>query len=190
MKDTTVAPRYAKALFLLLEQQAQRRGQPLLELLDGSLADLRGVAEVVRPTSRVGGFLANPQVRPGDKRRVLKAALEGHALPGVTVFADLLLRKNRLNLADEIAREFQALFERAKGLQRATVVSAVALTDAETKRLHAELERSTGKKIVLDAKIDPELLGGAFVRLGDRVVDRSVATLRRAISDQLYEAIV
>jgi len=69
-------------------------------------------------------------------------------------------------------------------------VSAVPLTSAEQKRLHTELERYTGKKIVLDVQVDASLVGGAYVRIGDRVIDRSVKTLLEAIANQLYEVSV
>lgn len=190
MKDTSVAGRYAMALFLLTEKQQARLGAPFLELLQRSLDELHGLGTLLRPGTSLGDFLANPQVRPLDKRAVLEKGLKGRTLPSVQVFADLLLRKKRLALVDHVAREFQILVERAQGLQRATVVSAVPLTEPERSRLHAELQASTGKQIVLDAQVEPELLGGAYVRIGDRVIDRSVRTLLQSISDQLYETSV
>jgi len=111
-------------------------------------------------------------------------------LPSVRVFADLLLRKKRLTLLAAIAHEFQVIVERAKGLERATVVSAVPLTDGERKRLHGELEQFTRKKIVLEALIDPSLVAGAYVRIGDRVIDRSVKSLLGSLAQQLYEVSV
>jgi F-type H+-transporting ATPase subunit delta len=101
-----------------------------------------------------------------------------------------LLRKKRLGITGSIAREFKAIVERAKGLARATVVSAVPLEKAEVQRLHAELERVTGKKIVLEQEVDPTVLGGAYVRIGDRVVDRTASTLLETIAHQLYEVSV
>jgi F-type H+-transporting ATPase subunit delta len=190
MKETTVSGRYARALFLLTEKQQAKLGAPFLELLQRSLDELRGLAGIAGPGTRLGDFLSNPQVRITDKRALLAKGLEGRTLPSVRVFADLLLRKKRLVLVGEIAREFQVLVERAQGLQRATVVSATPLTDAERKTLHERLQKSTGKKIVLDAAVDRELIGGAYVRIGDRVVDRSVRTLLQSIGEQLYETSV
>jgi F-type H+-transporting ATPase subunit delta len=187
MSEAHVSARYAKALSLLTEKLSAKDGQPLVAALERTLEDLRGVATLVRPGSRLGGFLANPQVSPADKRRVLESGLKGRAMRSVAVFTDLLLRKKRLRFVDEIAKEFQALVERAKGLERAQVVSAVPLQRDEVARLHAELERTTGKKIVLTEAVDASLVGGAYVRLGDRIVDRSVKTLLETISHQLYD---
>ena len=135
-------------------------------------------------------LLGRPQVSPLDKRKLLGLALEGRAEKSVVVFADLLLRKKRLSLMGDIARDFKTLVERAKGVQLATVVSAVPLTEAERSRLLAELLITTGKNIVLAAEVDPSLIGGAYVRIGDRVIDRSIKTMLEAVSNHLYEVSV
>src|SRR4029079_8470131 len=115
-----------------------------------------------------------PLVLLSDKRKVVQQVLEGRALRSVATFIDLLLRKKRLGELAGIVSEFEALVERKEGVQRAQVVSAVPLNEAETKQLHTEIERMTGKKIRLTAEVDSRLLGGALVRIGDRVIDRSV----------------
>ena len=189
-QDASIAGRYARALLLLTERQAAKAGTPLVPVLEQTLAELDTLAGLTAPGSRLGGFLLDPQISPADRRRVLEQGLKGRAMPSVQVFADLLLRKRRIGITAAVAHEFKAIVERAKGLARAVVVSAVPLSEAEIQRLHGQLERSTGKKIVLERRLEPELLGGAYVRIGDRVVDRSVKTLLEAIANQLYEVSV
>jgi F-type H+-transporting ATPase subunit delta len=188
--DVSIAGRYARALLILTEKLTAKSGQPLIGVLEQTLEELQGLAKLFGPGSRAGAYLLNPQVSPADRRRVLDHALQGKVLPSVRVFADLLLRKHRLNVIVAVAHEFQSIVERKKGLERATVVSAVPLEAAEISRLVKELERVTGKKIVLEAQVDATLLGGAYVRIGDRVIDRSVKTLLSAIAHQLYEVSV
>ena len=190
IKDASVAARYARALQILTEKQAAKGGQAPLAVLEQTLAELQGLTKLLGPGTRVGKFLADPQVSPADRRKLLDSGLQGNAMPSVRVFADLLLRKKRIGMIEAIAQEFQAIVERVQGLERATVVSAVPLTADEQKRLHGELARYTGKKIVLDVQVDASLLGGAYVRIGDRVIDRSVKTLLEAIANQLYEVSV
>lgn len=190
MNQTSVAIRYARALLILTEKQTARAGVSLVPVLETTLGDLDSLAALVAPGTRFGELLAHPKVSPLDKRKVLGLALEGRVTKSVVVFADLLLRKKRLLLATQIAREFKMLVDKAKGVQLATVVSAVALNDGERERLLTELEAVTGKKIVLAAELDPSLIGGAYVRIGDRVIDRSVKTLLEAVSQQLYEVSV
>jgi F-type H+-transporting ATPase subunit delta len=90
----------------------------------------------------------------------------------------------------EITDQFEALVEHAQGIRRAHVVSAVPLAEAERTRLHTTLESWTRSKVRLTSEVDAALLGGALVRLGDRVIDRTVRTLLEAIGHQLYETSV
>jgi len=181
VRDTGVAARYAKALFLVTE----KRGETTR-----ALEDLQTVCEVLRPDAPVARFFASPQVRMTDKREALRRSLHGRAVPTVVVFVDLLLRKKRLGGLLTILGEFRSLVERAQGIQRAHVTSAVALTRDEMNRLVPELERVTGSTIRMTSEVDPTVLGGVRVRIGDRVIDRTVRTLLESISKQLYEASV
>ena len=190
IKDASLAARYARALQILTEKQAAKSGRAPIPILEQSLEELQGLAKLLAHGTRLGKFVLDPQISPHDRRRVLEQGLQGKVLPGVRVFADLLLRKKRVALLEAIAHEFQAIVERAKGLERATVVSAVRLTDGERDRLHHELERFTGKKIVLESAVDAALVGGAYVRIGDRVIDRSVKSLLGSLAQQLYEVSV
>jgi F-type H+-transporting ATPase subunit delta len=189
-QDASIGGRYARALLLLTQRQAAKSGEPLVPVLERTLAELDSLVGLTAPGSRLGNFLIDPQISPADRRKVLEQGLKGRAMPSVQVFADLLLRKRRIGITRAVAHEFKAIVERAKGLERATVVSAVPLSEAEFRRLHGELERTRGKKIVLERQLEPNLLGGAYVRIGDHVVDRSVRTLLSAIANQLYEVSV
>jgi F-type H+-transporting ATPase subunit delta len=111
-------------------------------------------------------------------------------LPTVALFVDLLLRKKRLREFATIADEFESLVEQALGIVRAHVVSAVPMREDETRRLHEALERRTRSNIKLTSEVDATLMGGALVRIGDRVMDRSVHTLLETIEKQLYEVSV
>lgn len=179
MKDVSVAGRYARALFIITE----RRGETV-----AALDDLKSVRDLLAPGSAVSGFLTSPQVRMPDKHKLLGGALADRALRSVAVFADLLLRKRRLNLLPAITDDFEAQVERLQGIRRAHVVSAVALDQADRARLHATLEGFTKAKVRLTSEVDPAVLGGALVRIGDHVVDRTVRTLLDSIAAHLHEA--
>jgi F-type H+-transporting ATPase subunit delta len=177
LKDHSAAARYAKALFLITE----KRGETAR-----ALEDLNGLRPAFAAGGRIQRFLVSPETRLQDKRDVLRKGFQGRIAPLVAVFLDLLLRKKRIADYATVADEFEALVEKALGIQRARVVSAVPLEPAEMKRLHEALERTTRSHIKLTSEIDAELLGGALVRIGDRVVDRSVRTLLEAIEKRLY----
>ena len=181
MRDTAVANRYARALFIVTEKRRDTAR---------ALEDLTGLLEPLAPGSAVGAFLASPQVRLADKRAVLKRGLEGKVSSVVMLFVDLLLRKKRLGEFGTIVEEFEGLVEKAQGIQRALVASAVPLEPQETQRVRDVLERHTRSKIKLTTEVDPALLGGALVRIGDHVIDRSVRTLLESIEKQLQEVSV
>jgi F-type H+-transporting ATPase subunit delta len=181
LKDTTVAARYAKGLFLVTE----KRG-----VTAQALADLKGVLAVLEPGSPAQRFLASPVVLFSEKHKLLERGFEGRVPHVVVVFLDLLLRKKRMHEFPIVVTEFEALVEKSQGIHRAHVVSAKPLEKAELERLHRALERLTSGTIRLEAGLDPELLGGALVRIGDRVIDRSARTLLRAIAERLQHASV
>ena len=88
MKDTTVAARYARALFIITE----RRGETAR-----ALEDAKALLPVMEHGGRIASFLASPQARLPEKRAALERAFEGRVLPTVAIFVDLLLRKKRLS---------------------------------------------------------------------------------------------
>src|SRR5262249_6916695 len=138
VKDVSVAGRYAQALFIITERRRETAR---------ALEDLKSVRDVLEPGTPAATFLDAPQIRLPDKRKVLSSVLDGRAARSVAVFADLLLRKKRLDLLDAITADYEALVERAQGIRRAHVVSATPLEDAERKRLLAALERYTSGKV-------------------------------------------
>lgn len=181
MTDTTLGARYAKGLFLTTEKRGE--SVPAFE-------DLRAVASLLAPGSRMGDFFATPEIGLEVKRDAIRKALTGKTLPIVAVFVDLLLRKKRLRELPQIVIELEGLIEKSQGVKRAHLVSAVRLTSGETDRLHRELERLTQGKVKLTTEVDPDVVGGALVRIGDRVIDRTVRTLLESIGKQLYEVSV
>ena len=181
MKDVTVAHRYAQALFLVTEKR---------RVTAAVLEDLKGLHAVLAPGGRVASFLMAPQMRLADKRKALAAALDNRAQRVVVSLLDLLMRKSRLPLLGEIRDAFEALVERAQGIRRAHVVSAVALNEHERTRLIAVLEGYTKASIRLTAEVDAAVMGGAMVRIGDRVVDRTVRTLLQSVAAKLHEVSV
>ena len=180
-QDSTVAARYARALFIVTE----KRGET-----SRALEDVRGMAAVLGAGTAVRNLLLSPGVTLAHKREALATTFKGRVVPIVAVFVDLLVRKRRVGEFPGIAREFEALVEKREGIQRAELISAVPMVEAETRRLHEALERWTKKKIRLSSSVDPELLGGAMVRIGDRLIDRSVRTLLERIGEQWSEASV
>jgi F-type H+-transporting ATPase subunit delta len=177
-RENVVAERYARALFII----AERRGE-ILEALE----DLKRLRGLIRSDARLDRFLRSPLVPLERKRALIGADLSARVIEPVARFMDLLLRKKRVSLISGMVDEYETLVRRWQGLEEAEAVSAVALTGDEVKRLHVELERMTGKTIELATSVDAALIGGLYVRIGDRIMDRSVRGLLASLQERLSE---
>jgi len=97
----------------------------------------------------------------------------------------LLLRRGRIEALPRVAEEFRRLDDDRQGITHATATTAAKLTPDEVKDLTKRLERSTGRRVALDVEIDPSLLGGLVVRVGDRMIDGSVRGRLERLRNQL-----
>jgi F-type H+-transporting ATPase subunit delta len=138
--------------------------------------------------SEVQRVLENTRVDQEAKQRLVVAALSD--LPGLPLnLARLLVRKNRTALARDIAGQFRQMMEDQAGISRAHATTAVALSDSERQALADKLRQQTGHDIVLETDVDPALLGGVVVQIGDRMVDASTRARLEALRESLSGAI-
>src|SRR5690242_8485540 len=117
--------------------------------------------------------LENSRIPQEPKLRLVAAALAD--LPALPLnLARLLVRKSRTALAPEIAVQFRILVHAQEGVRHARATTAVPLTSAEQEALAERLRASTGHAVELETDVDPGLLGGVVVLIGDRLIDASV----------------
>ncbi|MFZ5482325.1 MAG: ATP synthase F1 subunit delta [Myxococcota bacterium] len=167
MTEGSIARRYAKALLEIAREENQ---------VDKIGEDLVRFARLVE-TTPLGGVVANPSFTREERRAVLERVIPGSALhPRTVTFLKLLLDKDRFGAVADIAREYRALADAELGRVRATVTTAADLTPSNREQIVAALSHATGKKVVLETKVDPTLLGGIVARVGDKVFDASLRT--------------
>ena len=141
-------------------------------------------AEVVA-TERIGRALANPSI-PLETRSATAEATFGRLVgPQVLNLIKLTLRRGRVEELPRIAAEFGRLDDQRQGITHATATSATALTPDEVRALAQKLEQTSGGRIALDVQVDPSLLGGVVVRVGDRLIDGSVRSRLERLRNQL-----
>jgi F-type H+-transporting ATPase subunit delta len=97
----------------------------------------------------------------------------------------LLRRKNRLELGASIASYYRELWDDERQLARAVVTTAVEMDDERREQIRALLARQTGKNIVIETNVDPSIIGGATIRIGDRMLDGSARSRLRRLREQL-----
>jgi F-type H+-transporting ATPase subunit delta len=158
------ARRYAEAAFELAERDSNVE-QWLAQL--GTLAHATADDSVVRR-------LEDPNIALDERLAALQSTLGREAVPQLVNMARLLLKRRRVDDIRGISREFRRLYNRREGIVEASATSAVELDDRELAALRARLEQMTGKRVELDTKVDPSILGGIQVRLGDLLIDGSV----------------
>ncbi len=145
-----------------------------LELAAGLAGDRRAVA-----------ILSNPAIAIDRRAGVLRDLLSVRVTQPVLNLVQLMLRRGRIEELPRVASEFRRLDDERQGIVHATVTSAAELTQDEIRELTARLERSTGGRIALDVAVDPSLLGGLVVRVGDRMIDGSVLGRLQRLRNQL-----
>ena len=125
-------------------------------------------------------FFNLPQFRRDAKRRIISLAFEGKVCRPVLGLLHILVEKRREPLLDNVVEEFDTYRDQHEGRVRARVVSARKLDDDLLNELRAAIEQRTQKSVELTETVDPEVIGGLRVNVGDRVLD---GTLRRSLQD-------
>jgi F-type H+-transporting ATPase subunit delta len=125
-------------------------------------------------------FFYLPRFRREDKRRIINLAFEGKVSRPVLGLLHVLVDKRREPLLDNIVEEFDRYKDVNENRVQARVVSARKLDDDLREALRSALEQRTQKSVVLTETVDPEVLGGLRVNVGDRVLD---GTVRRSLQD-------
>jgi F-type H+-transporting ATPase subunit delta len=169
------ARRYAEAAF----QVATRD-----DTLDTWRSEL-DLAAGIAGDERVLKVLRNPAIPVERRSDVLSEMLGSHASGPVLNLIQLLLRRGRIEELPRVAEQFRRLDDERQGITQATATSATALTPDEVRAITARLEQSTGGRIELDVQVDPSLLGGLVVRVGDRLIDGSVRGRLERLRNQL-----
>jgi F-type H+-transporting ATPase subunit delta len=175
--DTTVsgvAGRYASALFsLALDDRQTDAVADALTRFDTLIAESADLQRLVR----------SPAFSAADQLKALDAILAYANIGGVAAnFVRLVASKRRLFFIREMIADYRKLNDAHRGVTRADVTSAAALTEAHIAQLKESLRAASGgREVDLNLKLDPSIIGGLIVKLGSRMVDGSLKTKLNAI---------
>jgi len=179
VRSELIARNYAETLLDL----ADRNGGPAA--MDQFAAALDEVAGLVQSDPRVRQFLETPRVTAAEKKRALRAALAGRAPELFLRFVSVLVDKRRQTLLPEIAEAFRGLVDERMGRVRVQVAISHLPDEALQAEIGNALALRLGRTVIPTFTVDPELLGGMVVQVGDEILDGSVrssaARLRRAM---------
>jgi F-type H+-transporting ATPase subunit delta len=176
-----LAEEYATALFTVAKQSHQT--EEVLRALEELLVALRRIPEL-------GLAFADPAVNRDHRERAIVRMLEHRVSPLLVDFMLLVNRNDRLHLLEPIILAYRRYYEEQSQHVRVKVRSAVPLTDDQQARLRKELLDTLTPRpleIILEPQLDPTLLGGLIVQVGDRIYDSSVRTRLESIRRKLLE---
>ena len=176
MRDRIVSDKYAEALL----NTAKNRG--IMEQVAAEIGMLNPLFAGKTPLRR---FFEGPQITDTAKYDLAKRAFENQISPLLYHFIIILLRKHRMDHISDIFNEFLRLVDIERGIQEATVITAIPMDPSTQSRLQSRLEEVTQKKIRLHPKVDSKILGGVIVHIDNTLIDGSFRTQLLELKEDL-----
>lgn len=176
MRDNTIARNYAEAL-LALATKADNR--------DGFATMIRDVASAMGQNPTLHRFLESPRVSATEKNEVLAKAY-GDRVPRLFLrFLQKLVLNRRQMLIPAVAAEYDALLDHAEGRVHADVTVAQPVADQDVTNIAQSLSTTLGKTVVPNMIVNPAILGGIVVKVGDTVMDGSIRRRLGRLAQQM-----
>lgn len=178
MSDIRVASRYAKSLIELANEKG---------ILEQVHQDMLLFSKVVSQNRDFHLLLTNPIIKSDKKLAVINQIFTGKVQQLTSMFFNIVAKKSRESALSSIASEFEKLYDEQKGIQQVTVTSAMPLATAQRDALGKQLAAETGKTIHMTELIDPSLIGGFVLRVGDKQIDSSVKNSLRKLKNDFKD---
>lgn len=181
MSEIQVASRYAKSLIDLAREQ---------KVLDKVKSEMELFIEVGKQNAQLLAVLKNPIISLDKKAAVLKDIFADKVQPMVISFFSIMVNKGRAGVLFATAKEFVNLYNQDKGIVKAKVTSAVALTEENKKQLVDVVKAATKGEVILEAKVDASLLGGFVLQVGDRQFDASLNSKLKKLKKEFAQKVI
>lgn len=176
--DSRVVKRYAGALFALALAH---------DNLDAVETGLNAVRDAFKANPQLMIVLLHPRIGQSKKEAILRRTFGDQVKTDVLHLLLLMAQKDRTSQIPFIATEFDRLLKLHRMEATGDVISAVPLSETQNSQLTEQLLRVTGFKVRLQHKVDPSILGGLVVRVGDHLIDSSVATQLKLLKERFKQ---
>ena len=162
---TTTSREYAEALFELAVQAGLTK-----ETSEG----LETVISALLQTPAYKALLASPAISKEERLAALDATFRGKIPDVLLAILRMMVSRGQTSALNGMARDYEELARGYRGESMADVTTAVPLKEAETVVLRAKLEKKLGRQVILQCRVDPNLIGGVRVEVDGRVIDGSI----------------
>ncbi len=176
MAASTVEKAYAEGLY----RAAKKAGHA-----PAVAEELAAFVKALEGDKQLRTFLTTPAIPSAAKRQTLKKTLAGKVSASTLNFLQLLVEKRRQAFLASIHREYVKLLDADQGIVRGQIHQAVSADDTVLGRAEKVLSQSFGRAVHLESRVDPALIGGALVRIGDFLIDGSFKSRLKALERRM-----
>ena len=173
-----IAQVYARSLFEVAQEH---------DKLDVVRDQIGEFADALDRSRELQTFFFSPYFSTEEKKQGLDKALEGED-DVVRNFLAVLIENHRMPALFRIRRELDAMWREVNKLLPVQVTSAVELDEAVTRQIGEEIGRQTGRQVELTTNVDPDVLGGIVLRVGNSILDASIRTRLDRLRKQVARA--
>ena len=179
--EELVAKRYSNALFeIALEENS----------LDKTGEELSLITDALKEHPNLFKALKSPLSKPGERKEMMKNIFAEQLSKETMNFVYVLIDKSRSNALMEIGTEYHKLLADHNNTINAVATTAVSMTKKQITELTEKLTKTSGKTVTLTNEVDPSIIGGVFIQMGDKIIDGTLKRRLTEIEDRLKEVII
>ena len=171
---------YAKAMFDVAEEMGKT---------DEVLEQFSNAIKTVRENEEFHTVMTSPVIRAEDKKNIIQKVFEGSMEQYLINFIKILIDKNKIFIINDIFNRFSNMVDEKNTIERGIVVSAIKLSDEEIDKLEKSLSKKFSRIIELENKVDPSIIGGILVRVGNKEIDGTVKGKMKGLNKELSKMI-
>lgn len=175
MLGTRAASRYAKAMLEISTEKGNA---------DAINNDMIFISQSVAQSEELKKFLLNPIIT-GNAKLGAVSEIFGNVSGETKELFNLLMQNKRFGILEAIAFKFQEMYDEQRGLEKAVVTTAIPMDGALEERILAKIKETSTKEVVITNVVDPAILGGFILRIGDRQYNASIAHQLQVLKREL-----
>lgn len=166
MNHSKISVRYAKALFLIAEDERQ---------IEAVKKDIEFILSIYNDVQQFSFFIESPVIKTTNKQAILNAIIGNNINPITLRFLDLIIKNKRELHIKDISRNFIDSYKKHKGIKTVTLTTAYTIDEATKQAIVSKITKTINETVELHEKVNPEIIGGFILKIEDQQYDSSVS---------------